>query len=90
VSPVGEGGGRIPPAALAAAAALLTDDALVVHLHDPAAGVPDVVDEAFWAARLGSASRATRLAHGRYLHRFRVDGNPYELDAVVWRVRRGA
>jgi hypothetical protein len=90
VSPVGEGGGRVPPAALAAAAALLTDDALVVHLHDPAAGVPDVVDEAFWAARLGSASRATRLAHPRYLHRFRVDGNPYELDAVVWRVRRGA
>jgi hypothetical protein len=88
VSPVGEARGRVPPAALTAAAALLIDDALVVHLHDPRDG-PDIVDEPFWRARLGAATRATRLAQRHYLHRFLVDGNPYELDAVVWRIRRG-
>jgi hypothetical protein len=90
VSPVGEGGGRVPPAALAATAALLTDDALVVHLHDPRDGRPDIVDEPFWRAALGPATRTTRLAHRHYLHRFLVDGNPYELDAAVWRIRRGS
>jgi hypothetical protein len=90
VSPVGKGGGQVPPAAFTAAAALLTDDALVIHLHDPGAGIPDVVDEPFWRAWLGPATRATRLAHRHYLHRFLVDGTPYELDASVWRVRRGA
>ena len=89
VNPVGEGGGRVPPAALHAVAALLADDALVVHLHDPRGGGPDAVDEPFWRARLGSGIRATRLAHRRYLHRFLVDGNPYELEAAVWRIRRG-
>jgi hypothetical protein len=90
VAPVGEGAGQVPPVAFTAAAALLGDDALVVHLHDPDAGVPDVVDERFWRTQLGSATRATRLAHRRYLHRFLVDGNPYELEAAVWRVRRGS
>ena len=90
VTPVGEGGGRVPPAAFAAAAGLLTDDALVVHLHDPRDGAPDVVDESYWRERLGSQTSATRLAHRHYLHRFLVDGNPYELDAAVWRIRRGS
>jgi acyl dehydratase len=88
VSPVGNGGGQVPPAALTAAAALLTDDALVVHLHDPRGGAVDVIDEAFWPARLGPATSAMCVAHRRYLHRFLVNGNPYELEAAVWRVRR--
>ncbi len=88
VSPVGVGGALVPPAVLGTAAALLTDDAIVVHLHDPRRG-PDVVDEPFWREHLGPEIRATRLAQRHYLHRFLVDGNPYELDAAVWRIRRG-
>jgi hypothetical protein len=88
VSPVLACEGAVPPAALAAVAALLADDAIVVALHDPRHGEPDPITEAFWRERLGSQTEATRLHHERYLHRFRVTGAPYELEASVWRLRR--
>ena len=88
VAPVGERAGQVPGAAFAAAVAVLRDDAVTVHLHDPRWGVPDIVDEGFWAARLGPGASATRLAHRRYLHRYTVVGAPYEMEAAVWRVTR--
>jgi hypothetical protein len=88
VAPVAERPGAVPPAALAAAAALLADDALLVALHDPRHGDPDALTDAFWAARLPPGATATRLHHERYLHRFRVTGSPYELEASVWHLRR--
>ena len=88
VSPVGTRPGQVPPAALAAAAAILTDDALVIHLHDPRHGDPDPVTEPFWRQALGEDTRAEQLRHERYLHRFTVVGDPYEMEAAVWRLRR--
>lgn len=81
VAPVGERRSELPAAALAQTAALLAPDALVGYLHDPAGG-PDRVGE-----RLPPV--ATELARRRYVHRRTVTGRPFELEAVVWRLRRG-
>jgi hypothetical protein len=85
VAPVGARPGLVPPQAIAAACALLTGGPLVVTLHDPRHGDPDPLDERFFASQVGA--EATRLEHGRYLHRFRVTGAPYELEASVWKLR---
>jgi hypothetical protein len=88
VAPVGTTPRQVPPAALAAVARLLGPDALSIHLHDPRHGVPDVVDEEFWARELGRGGTAQRIEHRGYLHRFLVTGAPYEMEAAVWRLRR--
>jgi hypothetical protein len=88
VAPVGTTPGQVPPAALSAVARLLGPDALSVHLHDPRHGTPDVVDEAFWQRELGPETTAQRIERRGYLHRFRVTGAPYEMEAAVWRLRR--
>ena len=85
VAPVGDAAeGQVPPGALRAAVGLLADDALVVYMHDPNVGVPDVVTPDLWAHQ----ARATLLARRRYVHRQTVNGRPYEMEGVVWRVRR--
>lgn len=86
VAPVGERGSELPPGALAAAASLLTDDAVVVYMHDPAAGAADAVSERSWAETL--SARATLLARERYLHRRLADGGAFEMDGVAWRLQR--
>jgi hypothetical protein len=88
VAPVGTLPFQVPPEALAAVARLLGPDALSVHLHDPRHGLPDAIDAAFWQRELGAGVEGTRVAHRRYLHRFRVTGDPYEMEAAVWRLRR--
>ena len=88
VAPVGDGEGLVPGAAFAAAVALLGGDAITVHMHDPRGDAPDIVDEAFWPAALGAGVTGARLAHRRYLHRYTVSGEPYEMEAAVWRVTR--
>jgi hypothetical protein len=90
VAPVGEGPRQLPPAALAKVVSLLGGRGpfLSVHLYDPRHGRPDVVDEAFWHRELGDAVDARRVDHRAYLHRFRVTGAPYEMEAAVWRLRR--
>jgi hypothetical protein len=59
-------------------------------MHDPAFGVPDPVTEQLWIAGLGGRGRVTadELQRRRYLHRYTVNGEPFEMDGVVWRVRR--
>ena len=64
----------------------LTDDALVAYMHDPNHGVDDVVTAELWRERLGA--EATELARERYLHRRTVNGAPFEMVGVVWRLRR--
>lgn len=86
VSPVGSRPGQVPPAAIAAGAGLLTPDALLVALHDPRHGAPESLSDEFWRAH---GYDATRLERRRYLHRFRVTGAPYELEASIWHLRRG-
>jgi hypothetical protein len=88
VAPVGAAPRHVPPPALGAVARLLGQEALSVHLHDPRHGRPDAVDEAFWHAEIPGLDTAERVAQRRYLHRFRVTGAPYEMDAAVWRLRR--
>jgi hypothetical protein len=88
VAPVGGHASQLPPAALAAAAGLLAADALVAYMHDPTFGVPDPVTAEFWPATLGSAVRAQELARTPYLHRYTVNGAPFEMVGVVWRLRR--
>ena len=88
VAPVGEHGSELPPAALVAAAGLLAPDALVVYMHDPGRGVPDVVTAELWAAGLGAGTDAQELERRRYVHRRTVNGAPFEMDGVVWRLRR--
>jgi hypothetical protein len=90
VAPVGERGSELPPAALVAAARLLAPDALVGYMHDPAAGTPDVVTAELWTRSLGERTEARRLERRRYLHRYTVNGDPFEMDGVVWHVRRSA
>ena len=87
VAPVGEDPSQLPPAVLTTAAQMLSADALVVYMHDPALGVPDPVDDALWAGC--GVDRAQELSRTRYVHRRTVSGEPYEMDAVVWRLRRG-
>ncbi|MGH2877108.1 MAG: hypothetical protein ACRDNJ_15540, partial [Solirubrobacteraceae bacterium] len=86
VAPVGERRSELPPGALAAAASLLADDALVVYMHDPAAGAADAVSESWWSEIL--PVRATLLARERYVHRLLADGGAFEMDGVAWRLER--
>lgn len=91
VAPVGDHVSQLPPAALAAAAALLAPDALVVYMHDPGHGVQDPVTDAWWRRSLGEHGlhvEPSELARERYLHRYTVNGGRYEMDGVVWRLRR--
>ena len=88
VAPVGEHGSELPPTALVAAAGLLAPDALVVYMHDPGRGVPDAVTAEVWTAGLGAGTDAQELERRRYVHRHTVNGAPFEMDGVVWRLRR--
>jgi hypothetical protein len=92
VAPVGEHGSELGPDVLVAAASLLTPDALVVYMHDPnhdpPAGAEDAVTPELWAAGLGPGTHAQVLARERYVHRYTVNGAPFEMDGVVWRLRR--
>jgi hypothetical protein len=88
VAPVGEHTQQLPPPALAAAAGLLAPDALVAYMHDPSFGTPDQITPAFWSDRLGPGARSEVLERRRYLHRYTVNGVPFEMDGVVWRLRR--
>lgn len=88
VAPVGEGG--VPGDVLAAAAGLLTGDALVAYLHDVHLGRSDPVTDRFWRDHLGDAAHAEELIRRRYVHRRTLNGAPYEMEGVVWRLRRRA
>jgi hypothetical protein len=88
VAPVGDGSEQLPPRALLAAAALLEGDALVVHMHDPTVGDPDAITAELWADGLGAGVRARELERRRYVHRYTVNGEPYEMVGVVWRLTR--
>ncbi len=88
VAPVGEHSQQLPPPALAAAVGLLAPEALVAYMHDPTVGTPDPVTAAFWARWLGAGARAEELERRRYVHRYTVNGEPFAMDGVVWRVRR--
>jgi hypothetical protein len=94
VAPVGEHSSELPPSVLVAAARLLTPDAVVVYMHDPnrspPAFAPDAVTPELWAARLGPGTHAEELVRERYVHRYTVNGAPFEMDGVVWRLRRDA
>jgi SAM-dependent methyltransferase len=79
VAVVGTRPEHLPPRALAAAAQGLRPGGLVIYMHDPRHGDPDPIDHDFWDAEL--------LRRERYLHRFTVTGRPYEMDAVLWRMR---
>jgi hypothetical protein len=89
VAPVGEHSQQLPAAALAAAVLLVEPDALVAYMHDLTFGTPDPITPGFWRGELGSGTSAELLARRRYLHRYRIDGSPYEMEGLVWRVRRG-
>ena len=90
VAPVGTASQQqqLPPEALVAAARLLSDDALVVYMHDPRFGDDDEVTAQLWRSELGSQTSADLLSRSRYLHRYTVTGRPYEMDEVVWRLTR--
>jgi hypothetical protein len=93
VAPVGTEASELPPAALLAAAGLLVSDALVVYMHDPHRGVADAMTEEVWAAGLGAVGidiQAQLIERRRYVHRHTVNGAPFEMDGVVWRLRRAA
>jgi predicted RNA methylase len=86
VAPVGGNASQVPPAAFLEAVKALTDDALVAYMHDPNHGVDDVITAELWRERLGA--EATELARERYRHRQKVNGAPFEMVGVVWRLRR--
>jgi hypothetical protein len=88
VAPVGEHSQQLPPPALAAAVGLLAPDALVAYMYDLTFGTPDAITPAFWTERLGASTHAEELERRRYVHRYTVGGEPFEMDGVVWRVRR--
>lgn len=89
VVPVGEHPQQLPPEALAVAVGLLASDALVSYMHDPASSTLDPVTPAFWVQRLGATGvRAEELARRPYVHRYTVNGVPYQMQSVVWRVTR--
>lgn len=92
VAPVGDHSSQLPPDALVAAAALLMPDALVAYMHDPTFGGPDPVTADFWERGLGGRGRVTaqELTRRRYLHRRTVNGEPFEMVGVVWRLTRSA
>jgi hypothetical protein len=93
VAPVGDDPSQLPPEALIAAATLLEPDALIAYMHDPSFGVDDPVTAERWADLGGDDRRgrvtADELIRRRYLHRYTVNGEPFEMDGVVWRLRRG-
>ncbi len=84
VAPVGDHASQLPPRALAAAAELLEPDALVAYMHDPGVDAVDAVSAELW----GDDVSAQELERRRYLHRRTVTGEPYEMNGVVWRLRR--
>jgi hypothetical protein len=88
VAPVGADGSELPPEVLVAAAGLLAPDALVVYMHDPRQRVPDAMTAEVWSAGLGLGTDAQELKRRRYVHRYTVNGTPFEMDGVVWRLRR--
>ncbi|MGO9954510.1 MAG: hypothetical protein ACLP50_00770 [Solirubrobacteraceae bacterium] len=92
VAPVGEAPGQLPPPALAAAAGLLAADALIAYMYDPRVQARDPVTPTLWASQPSGASvvEALKLAHRHYVHRRTVNGLPYEMIGVVWRVRRAS
>jgi hypothetical protein len=58
-------------------------------MHDLTLGVPDAVTAELWENRLGPGTRAELLERRRYVHRYTVNGEPFEMDGVVWRLQRG-
>jgi hypothetical protein len=88
VAPVGAHGSELPPSVLMAAAELLAPDALVVYMHDPQRGLADAMTAEVWRAGLGDGIEAHELARRRYVHRYTVNGEPFEMVGVVWRLRR--
>jgi hypothetical protein len=88
VAVVGDGPKHLPPAALAVAARALTPDALIANIHTPGEAAP--VTPEFWVDQLGAGTQAEELERRLYLHRRTVTGGRYELEGVVWRVRRPA
>jgi hypothetical protein len=88
VAPVGEHPSQLPPSALIAAAGLLAPDAVVAYMHDPALGVPDAITRELWSAGLGPGTRAQELERRRYRHRYTVNGEPFAMEGVVWRLCR--
>lgn len=83
VAPVGDH--AVPPGALLAAAGLLAGDGLVAYLHDV-----ELLDADPVTAQLFSSAglAAQELVRRRYVHRQTVNGAPYEMEAVIWRLRR--
>ena len=88
VAPVGEHPSQLPPDALVAAAAALTPDALVGYMHDPTFGTPDRSPQSCGPAGSAPDVRAEELERRRYVHRRTVNGEPFEMEGVVWRLRR--
>jgi hypothetical protein len=86
VAPVGDDASQVPVAAFLGAVSALTDDAFVAYMHDPNYGVDDVVSAELFRERLGAD--ASEVARERYLHRRTVNGAPFEMVGVVWRLRR--
>jgi hypothetical protein len=37
---------------------------------------------------MGTGIQAEQLERRRYVHRYTVNGAPFEMDGVVWRLRR--
>ncbi len=74
------------------AAGLLAADALIAYMYDPRVEAQDPVTPALWALQPSGASvvEALKLARRQYVHRQTVNGLPYEMIGVVWRVRRGS
>jgi predicted TPR repeat methyltransferase len=88
VAPVGDSAGQLPESALAAAVRLLEPDALVAYMHDPGPNPEDAVTFGFWRRELGSHVDARELVRQRYVHRRTVNGRPFEMVGVVWRIVR--
>ena len=88
VAPVGADGSELPPEVLVSAARLLARDALVVYMHDPNRGVADAMTADVWTGGLGAGTEAQELTRRRYVHRYTVNGAPFEMVGVVWRLRR--
>ncbi len=55
-------------------------------MHDPKRDSADPLTPEAWAAGVGA--EAEELERRRYLHRRTVNGAPFELYAVLWRLRR--
>ncbi len=87
VAPVGPHAGQVPAPVLIEGAKLLAPDALVAHMHDPIFGDPDAITSDLWG-EIGFSVR--ELERRRYVHRRTVNGAPYEMDGVVWRLRRNS